>query len=359
MSKIGIRMNHRQVEVWARKGVGLLLAFVLLTPATWADPNPALLLERMHRVIAQTSLDEPSTKPWHVKLTIELKEESGAIAEKGTVEEWWSGPRQYKRTYNFPSYAGSTVVAEDDRYITEGMGSAPYQAEYLLNQVIHPMPRTEDVDGSHLDLSRETFGKNDFDCVMLDQPIKNIAYPPFGLFPTYCLDREKDTLRLSSEFPAQTIAMNRKGIFRGKEIAIDLTMNSAGKEIANAHVETLHGRETPYDESKDASGLKAISSAAKKVEGGVIAGNILKKVPPIYPEEAKRRQASGAVILHAIIGKDGHLRFLKPMTFPDPNLVIAAIVAVRQWTYKPYLLAGEPTEVDTTITVNFNLGPPR
>jgi protein TonB len=48
---------------------------------------------------------------------------------------------------------------------------------------------------------------------------------------------------------------------------------------------------------------------------------------------------------------------MKLISTPDPDLAIAALAAVRQWTYKPYLLNGEPTELQTTITVNFNFGP--
>jgi periplasmic protein TonB len=60
------------------------------------------------------------------------------------------------------------------------------------------------------------------------------------------------------------------------------------------------------------------------------------------------------VVLHAIISKQGTITQLNAISGPD-MLKGAATDAVRQWRYKPYLLNGEPTEVDTTITVNFNL----
>jgi protein TonB len=60
------------------------------------------------------------------------------------------------------------------------------------------------------------------------------------------------------------------------------------------------------------------------------------------------------VVLHAIISKQGTITSLQAISGPD-MLKGAALDAVRQWRYKPYLLNGEPTEVDTTITVNFNL----
>ena len=350
-------MNDTHTEMRARRSVWVLLAPLFFLQGVWAAPDQAALLERMHRVIAQTSLDAPGTKPWHLKLTIQLNENDGAAAEKGTVEEWWASPKQYRRSYNFPSYAGTMLMNGGERYVSDGPGSQPYLADYLLQQVIHPMPSAAEIDLAHLDLRKETFGKNDFDCVMLDQPIKNVAYPPFGLFPTYCLDRDKDELRVSSEFGSQVVVMNRKGVFRGTEVALDLGLNESGKVAASAHVDSLQGRETPYTESQDMTGLKAVSPPTAKVEAGVIAGQILKKVAPVYPEAAKRRHASGTVLMRAIIGKEGHIHFLQPKSFPDPDLVIAAIAAVRQWTYKPYLLNGVPTEVDTTVTVNFNLGP--
>jgi protein TonB len=91
-----------------------------------------------------------------------------------------------------------------------------------------------------------------------------------------------------------------------------------------------------------------------RISGGVMAGQILQKTTPVYPPIARAAHVGGTVVLHAIIGKDGSIQNLSVISGP-PMLVGAATDAVRQWRYKPYLLNGDPTEVDTTITVNFNL----
>jgi protein TonB len=78
------------------------------------------------------------------------------------------------------------------------------------------------------------------------------------------------------------------------------------------------------------------------------------KTTPVYPPIAKAAHVGGTVVLHAIIAKDGTIQSLSAVSGPD-MLKGAALDAVRQWKYKPYLLNGDPTEVDTTITVNFNL----
>jgi TonB family protein len=96
------------------------------------------------------------------------------------------------------------------------------------------------------------------------------------------------------------------------------------------------------------------ASPARQVSAGVMAGNILTKVTPIYPQAAKDAKVQGAVVLDAVIGKDGTIRSLKLVSGPD-ELTHSAWNAVSQWTYQPYLLNGQPTEVETTITVNYSL----
>jgi protein TonB len=91
-----------------------------------------------------------------------------------------------------------------------------------------------------------------------------------------------------------------------------------------------------------------------KVGGGVMAGNLISKVDPVYPPEAKQAGTQGTVRLQIDIGTDGKVERLNAESGPDV-LVQAAVEAVRQWTYKPVLLNGQPVEVTTTVDVNFTL----
>ena len=82
--------------------------------------------------------------------------------------------------------------------------------------------------------------------------------------------------------------------------------------------------------------------------------NLLHKVQPTYPPIARQARVQGAVELRAIISKNGTIENLVVVR-GHPMLSAAAIEAVRQWRYRPYLLNGEPIEVETEITVNFLL----
>src|SRR5713226_9618612 len=89
-----------------------------------------------------------------------------------------------------------------------------------------------------------------------------------------------------------------------------------------------------------------------RVSQGVTAGLVIHKVQPLYPPLAKTARVQGTVQLAAIIGKDGTIQNLHVLS-GHPLLTHAALDAVKQWRYKPYILNGEPVEVDTQITVIF------
>lgn len=93
-----------------------------------------------------------------------------------------------------------------------------------------------------------------------------------------------------------------------------------------------------------------------KVSAGVMAGQIVNKPVPVYPQSAKEAKISGSVVLHAIIDETGKVESLAVISSPDKDLSRSAIDTVQHWTYKPYLLNGKPTAVDTTVTVNYTFG---
>jgi protein TonB len=91
-----------------------------------------------------------------------------------------------------------------------------------------------------------------------------------------------------------------------------------------------------------------------RVSQGVINGLLIKRVEATYPSVAQEARIQGVVLLTAIIGKDGSVQRLQ-LVSGNPLLAPAAIAAVQQWRYKPFVLDGQPIEVETTITVTFHV----
>jgi protein TonB len=91
-----------------------------------------------------------------------------------------------------------------------------------------------------------------------------------------------------------------------------------------------------------------------RVSAGVTQGLVIRKVNPVYPPLARQARVQGNVVLQAEISKTGDIEGLHAIS-GHPLLIPAALEAVKQWKYKPYILNGEPVEVDTQITVIFSL----
>jgi protein TonB len=118
--------------------------------------------------------------------------------------------------------------------------------------------------------------------------------------------------------------------------------------------------------ASDSSAISSIVSSATptvpvaaapevlKVSQGVTQGLLTRRVQPSYPRQALQMRISGSVQLQAVISKTGSIESVKVLS-GDPILSRAALDAVKQWKYKPYMLDNEPVEIQTQITVNFKL----
>jgi TonB family protein len=90
------------------------------------------------------------------------------------------------------------------------------------------------------------------------------------------------------------------------------------------------------------------------VPSSVMEHSLLHRVEPTYPDEALEKKTEGLVVVNATIGTDGAVKQVHPLSGPD-NLAQAAVNAVRWWRFQPYQVDGHPTEVQTTIEVDFRL----
>jgi TonB family protein len=144
-----------------------------------------------------------------------------------------------------------------------------------------------------------------------------------------------------------------------------LVVGSGKKELAQKHSATEPAAPTVVvsAENSEASLPNLVNVSTNSttpvlqslvVSQGVSQGLLIKKVQPTYPPAALRLHLEGAVQLMTTVSAAGKITAVKAMS-GEPLLAKAAVDAVRQWKYKPYLLNGEPVEVQTQITINFKL----
>jgi len=108
----------------------------------------------------------------------------------------------------------------------------------------------------------------------------------------------------------------------------------------------------PVDFGKVIEAAPVVPKLSVPVSQGTSGGELIHKVQPVYPPEARRMRVTGRVVIDATVNIEGQVDDLK-LVSGDPLLSASAIDAVRKWRYSPYLLNGKPIPRQTRITISF------
>jgi periplasmic protein TonB len=160
-------------------------------------------------------------------------------------------------------------------------------------------------------------------------------------------DTSSKTAEEEKPAPAPLIVKGGKAASHAKSTASDAAPPVIGLATPGASA-------PPPDLIPMASPTLRPSLQTLNVSQGVSQGLLIKKVPPAYPANALRMHIEGSVELIATISKEGAITHIKVIS-GETQLTKAATDAVKQWKYKPYLLNGEPVEIQTQVTINFKL----
>lgn len=170
----------------------------------------------------------------------------------------------------------------------------------------------------------------------------------------FCAD-ESGAVRASSDGKASTCLSSGEPVTAevfGGQHATGLAATAGGDPGPQIDPQSLSNA-TPQTSGAASQGQMP---ARVRVSQAVTQSMAISKVPPIYPPDARAARIQGSVVIAAIIGKDGNVQSERLIS-GHPMLAPAALDAVKQWKYRPYLLNGQPVEVDTQMTVNFTLTP--
>jgi hypothetical protein len=297
-----------------RRLVLYLVALSISLPSAAQD-----LAARLQRATAQTDLSSITDKPWYLKLDVTTFDEQGKNPQTGTIEVKNMGSDVHT-SFTFGTARHSELRTGTARYeLVTGM--IPYFAEVVLARVIHMGPQPDELKDVEYQLQHQTINKLPFDCIILGHQMAARAVVTLGVFPAYCLQRDTDALRLSYDYGSQLTVVNSVGKFLDKLVPTAITISEGGATVATAKVAML-GTFTPSAKDLEpAPGETEVGFMRPQVGGAVMAGKLLTHPMIRLPPEVRQRQAHGVVTLHAIIGRDGHVHAIRPVTFPDPDLV--------------------------------------
>jgi periplasmic protein TonB len=129
---------------------------------------------------------------------------------------------------------------------------------------------------------------------------------------------------------------------------------TVGPMILGNDPNTMAGSDNPFGRGTHPDVRQALPPSTRHVSSGVMQGMLIHRVIPVYPAIARATRTSGAVVLQATISRTGTIENLRVVS-GSPMLRQAALDAVKQWRYRPYMLNGQPVEVETAVDVNFTL----
>lgn len=315
-------------------------------PATSApDPKTLMLLASKLNNLATAD-----AKPWHIKAAFQLFNEQGAVTDEGTYEEFWASPFQFKRAF-IGKNSSQTAYGSKKGILFAGAQEEPDILLVARNNLVHPLP--DDVIIEHTTYTTKPLDSGN---------IKLLCVIPSASAPgaprdnsAYCLNTDEPMLRIAAR-PSTSDQTFHNRLLRVEDrvIAGEMKIMHSGKVTVAFHIETAAVLD-PSDETVFTPPADAVPVALRiTVPGAFSEGMLEYKVVPEYPSAALNAHMEGVVTLQGTIGKNGAIRNLKALAGPE-IFQGAAIQAVQQWRYRPYMLNGQPVEVQTTINVIFKL----
>jgi TonB family protein len=291
-------------------------------------------------VLQSSTLEWLPSQPFLLKVEFQLYDVDGKPVEKGTAEESWTNAGGKAIRIESPSLNEGTDVSDEAKTHT--------RESYLVHQALAAIARPFHSPVQQKDFAIYEFhqmvGGSDLACFALEsQSTWNSAKP------AYCTDIENRLVAMTGPF--FTIERSDLRKYRDHEVPMDLKLSYEGKPAVTMHVLEL---DALPQESVSVDKLGPSKSGAT-IPGEVISGKRITCAQPKYPKEAKKKHLGGSVVITAVISKEGTVKYLDVVASPNVLFSQSALDAVKTWTYQPYILNGEPVDVDTTITVNYAL----
>lgn len=340
-------------------------------PTTTMPKDPVALMELAAKMNGLNSI----TTPWHLRATYQILDDQGHPKEQGVYEEWWAGPKKDKRVFTGSGFQQTDYVTEKGEF-RMGDRALPLAQFLVRERLINPIPDKDMMESVKLRRTENPFPKTKLTCIEVATPMRSLEPSPLGLFPVYCFEMNQPMLRFSGSYGTAMANYQKIGKLNGHFLGMDFVIEDLGKPYVKVHLEqgnlltTVNDAEfAPHANAiaiadsvpikisrEDEEYIRTKPGENVRLANGVVTGHKLGGEKPIYPVAAKRARIEGKVVLQATISEDGHIRQLSVVSAPDTLLAYASLVAVRSWTYEPYLLDGKPVEVQTQVNVIYKLG---
>jgi Gram-negative bacterial TonB protein C-terminal len=376
-------------------------------PSSSLPADPAALLQLAAQV---NGLHGSDLKPWHIRATWQTLDQKKHVKTQGTWEEWWAGSKEYKIIASSTKGQVTVYATNKGRFLVQAPGKEPdtdvlpepgtvpgayfsaapgglIGAEFLLERLLtYPVPEITSDGLRHMRLqeAQEGGGNVSMKCVLqafiLPDGGPHVSIDKDGKFrPSinrYCFDPDAPVLRIESSpgdvilfnsmirfqdhYLARAIRIESTGVWTSTNDSRDSDLSQATRgyspvEDTNISIDAVEPLtavvNADFSPPAGAVPLPEISDAAVTL-GVMSGGQIAGKDPDI--SEAAEWHLSGKVLVTGKILKDGSVGDLR-VVGGSRSLQRIFMDAVKTWRFEPYLVGGEPVDVEMGFMLNVNL----
>jgi len=319
------------------------------------DERAARISQIGHRLLdaalRSNALGGPALKPWHLKVNFEmLADPTAKKPVSGTFEEWYVDPYHWRRTYTSsePTWNGSEWrVSKTERFGTRRRHNDfdEYRMDLRVGRpVVDPLYQVENVGADdQLSVERVTTAGLTLNCTSLTHPPSDFGRAPEWVVPTMCFDPQLH-LRLirSQNTVVQFLDLQP---FQGRDLAHTVQIIDNGRLLAEMKITLLESVDK-LDEALLKPGPDARQQPIPIEPGDPLpipvyeVGASLPLLPGLQPFR-------GTLFMPVIIHKDGSVKVEAASEAGYLEGVFDAITnAINRWKFKPYLIDGQPVEVE-------------
>jgi hypothetical protein len=291
---------------------------------------------------ALNGLQSTDLQPWHIVVNYDQFDEDGDNVHSGVYEEYWAGAKKYKRIYKSDNLNQTDYATEKGLYRL-GDQQWPDRAQLQVrSEIVDPFSYAATLVGFHGTDVERIFSDYKLWCVLLEKD-SEISNPT-----QYCFEPDGSVLRYSKGFGWFQTVYNQIAPFQGRSLAQEVEVTDAGKPYLKLRVQTIE-LISHVDDADFVPPPSALGPLGNRVSG--VHPVVVKMIPPQWP--ASLRSQHFTVTTEVVIGKDGHVVSAHGISGPAEGYKECED-SVRKWTFKPYLILGEPVEVEAKILCSLN-----
>jgi Gram-negative bacterial TonB protein C-terminal len=281
--------------------------------------------------------------PWHIVIKYDQFDGDGDNFNSGVFEELWAGPKRYKRSYK-SNDLNQTDYATESGLFRLGDQRWPKRGEMQVrSEVVDPFSFAATLHDVRSKSIERGFGVHSLDCVVFESGPGKISAPT-----QYCFDHGGTALRYTRGFGWFQTVYNDIVSFEGRNIAREVEVTDGGKPYLKLQIETLEELQ-----EGEANSLEPPADATN-LQGKRVSGVPMKPVQQPFPQwRSSLRSQHFSVTVEVVVGKDGHVINAHAVSGP-PEAFQDAENTARKWVFQPYLVLGEPAEVETKIILTSN-----